>query len=80
MRSSRSSSELCLRKTWAGVARLAPPLSRWLLLAEGCMSRTWKQDKDGFSAQFITDWEGLVDLLASFQDGKWIYRGQSKDS
>jgi hypothetical protein len=41
--------------------------------------QTWKQDKDGFSAQFITDWEGLVDLLGSFQDGKWIYRGQSKD-
>ena len=43
------------------------------------MSQTWKQDKDGFSAQFITNWEDLVDLLACFQDGKWIYRGQSQD-
>jgi len=43
------------------------------------MSQTRKQDKDGFSAQFITDWKGLVDLLAFFQDGEWIYRGQSQD-
>jgi Domain of unknown function (DUF4145) len=63
----------------AGEAKLAPPLSRSLPLAEECMSQTWKQDKDGFSAQFITNWEDLVDLLACFQDGKWIYRGQSQD-
>jgi hypothetical protein len=43
------------------------------------MSQTRKQGKDGFSAQFITDWKGLVDLLAFFQDGEWIYRGQSQD-
>src|SRR5262245_43958286 len=43
------------------------------------MSQTRKQGKDGFSAQLITDWKGLVDLLASFRDGKWIYRGQSQD-
>src|SRR5260221_8588016 len=43
------------------------------------MSQTCEQDKDGFSAQSVTEWNGFVSLLNTFQDGKWIYRGQSQD-
>ena len=43
------------------------------------MSQTEKQDKDGFSTEPITDWKGFDCLLGTFQDGKWIYRGQSQD-